>query len=65
MDRTRAGQQALSGWRMRVGEPVARQVSQRSRFSSEQVQAVIGAAFFVSSVWYVVSTVVAVVRGRS
>ncbi len=49
---------------MRIGEPVARQVSRRSRFSSEQVQAVIGMAFFVSSVYYVVATVAAVVRER-
>jgi hypothetical protein len=49
---------------MRVGEPVARQVSQRSRFSSEQVQAAIGVAFFVSSLWYVVSTIAAVARER-
>lgn len=49
---------------MKVGEPVARQVSRRSRFSSEQVQAVIGAAFFVSSVYYVVATIAAVARQR-
>lgn len=58
------GRQGLSGWRIRVGEPVARQVSKRTRLSSEQVQALIGAAFFLSSLWYVATTIAAVVRER-
>ncbi len=61
---TRMGQQALSGWRHKVGEPVARQVSRRTRLTSEQVQAVIGAAFFVSSLVYVVKTMSAAARER-
>lgn len=64
MDTTRMGQQALSGWRHKMGEPIARQVSRRTRLSSEQVQAVIGAAFFVSSLVYVVKTIAAAARDR-
>lgn len=64
MDTTRMGQQALSGWRHKVGEPVARQVSRRTRLSYEQVQALIGAAFFLSSVWYVAKTIAVAARKR-
>ena len=64
MDTTRMGQQALSGWRHKMGEPIARQVSRRTRLSSEQVQALIGAAFFVSSLVYVVKTIAAAARDR-
>lgn len=64
MDATRMGRQALSGWRHKVGEPVARQVSRRTRLSSEQAQAVIGAAFFLASVLYVAKTIAAVLRER-
>jgi hypothetical protein len=64
MDTTRMGRQALSGWRHTVGEPVARQVAQRTRLTSEQVQAVIGAAFFVSSLVYVIRTIAAAARDR-
>lgn len=64
MDTTRMGQQALTGWRYKVGEPLARQVTRRTRLTSEQAQAVIGAAFFVSSLVYVVKTVAAVARHR-
>lgn len=64
VDTTRMGQQALSGWRHKIGEPVARQVSKRTRLTSEQVQAAIGVAFFVSSVIYVAKTVTAVARDR-
>lgn len=64
MDATRMGRQALSGWRHKVGEPVARQVSRRTRLSSEQAQAVIGAAFFLASVLYVAKTIAAVLRDR-
>lgn len=61
---TRMGRHALSGWRHKVGEPVARRVSQRTRLTSEQVQAVIGAAFFVSSLVYVIQTIAAAARER-
>ncbi|MDN5750282.1 MAG: hypothetical protein L0H64_17520 [Pseudonocardia sp.] len=64
MDATRMGRQALSGWRHKVGEPVARQVSRRTRLSSEQAQAVIGAAFFLASVLYIAKTIAAVLRDR-
>lgn len=64
MDATRMGRQALIGWRATVAEPVADRVSRHSRFSAEQAQAAIGAAFFLLSVYYVVKTVMAVARER-
>lgn len=64
MKTTRMGQQALSGWRVKVGMPIATQVSKRTRITSEQVQAAIGAAFFLSSVFYVVKTISAATKER-
>ncbi len=51
------GNQALSGWRTKVGKPVAKQLSQRTRLKADQVEAAIGALFFLSSVWYVFQTI--------
>ncbi|MBW0114082.1 hypothetical protein [Pseudonocardia abyssalis] len=64
VDTTRMGRQGLSGWRMRVGGPVSKQVARRTGVSPEAVQAVLGAAFFLSSVWYVAATIAAIVRER-
>lgn len=64
MKTTRMGQQALSGWRVKVGKPVADQVSKRTRLTSDQVQAVIGAAFFLSSAFYVYKTIAAALKER-
>lgn len=49
---------------MRVGGPVSQQVARRTGVSPETVQAVLGAAFFLSSVWYVAATIAAIVRER-
>lgn len=61
---TRMGQQALTGWRVKVGEPIAEQVSKRTSLSADQVKAVLGAAFFLSSLWYVISTISAAAKQR-
>lgn len=64
MRTTQMGQQGLSGWRVKVGEPIAQQVSQRTSLTADQVRAVIGAAFFVSSLVYVVQTARAALKAR-
>ena len=51
------GNQALSGWRTKIGKPVAQQLAQRTSLKADQVEAAIGALFFLSSLWYVVQTV--------
>ncbi|GAA3220334.1 hypothetical protein GCM10017691_04530 [Pseudonocardia petroleophila] len=49
---------------MRVGGPVSQQVARRTGVAPETVQAVLGAAFFLSSAWYVAATIAAIVRER-
>jgi hypothetical protein len=57
MDAIAFGQAGLQGWRAKVADAVARPVATRSDVAADRVRAVVGAAFFVLSVVYVVSTV--------
>jgi hypothetical protein len=56
MDATALGQTALTGWREKVADGVARPVSARTPFDDEQVRAVVGGLFFALSVYYVIGT---------
>ena len=57
MEATELGQTALVGWREKVATGVARPVSTRTPLQESDVRALIGALFFVLSVYYVVGTV--------
>ncbi len=57
MDAISFGKAGLQGWRAKVADTVASPVARRSRFTDDQVRAVVGGAFFVLSVVYVVQTV--------
>ncbi len=57
------GKAGLQGWRARVADAVADPVAKRSGLTGDQVRAVLGAAFFVLSVVYVVQTVRELRRG--
>ena len=57
MDAISFGKAGLQGWRAKVADAVATPVARRSGFSDDQVRAVLGGAFFVLSVVYVVQTV--------
>jgi hypothetical protein len=61
---TRMSQHALSGWRSTVGEPVAARLSQWTRLNPDTARAVVGAAFFLASAFYVVKTATAAVRAE-
>jgi hypothetical protein len=52
---TQAGQAGLQGWRAKVADGVAEPVSKRTPLDEDQVRAVIGAAFFVLAVVYIVN----------
>jgi hypothetical protein len=52
----------LHGWKAKVGEGVADRVSSRTRLSADQVKLVLGAAFFLLSLQYVVKTLVEIAR---
>jgi hypothetical protein len=56
MDAVSIGQAGLQGWRAKVADAAARPVATRSDVAADRVRAVIGAAFFVLSVVYVLST---------
>jgi hypothetical protein len=56
------GQAGLVGWRKALADRVAPPAAGRAPASEDQVRAAIGAAFFALSVFYVVSTVVRMVK---
>jgi hypothetical protein len=64
MDALHVGKAGLQGWRAKVADAVAEPVARNSRFSDEQVRAVVGGLFFALSVVYVVGTVKRMATGR-
>ena len=56
---TELGTAGLQGWRAKVGDAVAKPVSQRTPLDDEQVRAAVGVLFFVLAVMYVVRTITA------
>jgi hypothetical protein len=57
MDARDIGQAGLSGWRNAVADRTAGPVAGNTPLDEDQWRALVGAAFFVASVFYVVSTV--------
>ena len=57
MDAVSFGKAGLQGWRVRVADAVAGPVARNSPFTDDQIRAVVGGAFFVLSVVYVVGAV--------
>ena len=51
------GQAGLTGWREKVANAVAPPVARKAPASEDQVRAAVGAAFFLLSLSYVVSTI--------
>lgn len=56
------GGAGLVGWRKAVADGVAPRAARRAPISEEQARAIIGAAFFLLSAYYVVSTTVRIVK---
>ena len=56
------GHAGLTGWRQKVADTVAPPAAKRGPVTEDQVQAVIGATFYVLSVWYVITTTAKIVR---
>jgi hypothetical protein len=57
---TQVGQAGLQGWREKLADGIAEPAANRVPLDEDQVRAVIGAAFFVLAVLYVVKTLKAV-----
>ncbi len=58
---TDLGRAGLQGWRRKFAEVVAPRISSRTPAREEHVQALVGAAFFVLAVAYIVKTLRAAV----
>ena len=56
------GQAGLVGWRKGIADRVAPPAAKRSPVTEDQVRAVIGSAFYVLSVYYVVSTTARMIK---
>jgi hypothetical protein len=59
---TELGQAGLQGWREKVADGVSKPVADRAPLEADQVRAIVGAAFFVLAVIYVVKTILAATR---
>jgi hypothetical protein len=59
---TELGQTGLQGWREKVADGISRPVAKRAPIEEDQVRALVGAAFFVLAVIYVVKTISAATR---
>ena len=56
------GQSGLTGWRQTLADKVAPPAAERGPVTEDQVRAVIGATFYLLSVWYVASTTAKIVK---
>ena len=59
---TQIVQTGLQGWREKVANGISQPVANRAPLDEDQVRAVVGAAFFVLAVIYVVKTISAATR---
>ena len=62
MDVAQIGKQGLTGWRKKVGEPVAAKLADRTSLSPESARAVVGGAFVAISAFYVAKTLAGAAR---
>jgi len=58
----RIGQAGLAGWRKAIANRAAPPLARRTPITEEQARAIIGAAFFALSTYYVASTIVRLVK---
>jgi len=59
---TQFGQTGLQGWREKVADGISQPVANRAPLDEDQVRAIVGAAFFLLAVMYVVKTISAATR---
>ena len=59
---TELGQQALPSWRGAIADRVAPPAAKRTPMSEDQIRAVLGVAFLAISAFYVVSSIVRMIR---
>jgi hypothetical protein len=59
---TQLGQEALPSWRGAIADRVAPPAAKRTPLSEDQVRGILGVAFLAISTFYVVSSIVRMVR---
>jgi hypothetical protein len=59
---TEAGKAGLHGWREKVADAVAEPVANRTRLNEDQVRALIGATFFALALFYLATSVRALIK---
>ena len=64
MDAKTLGEAALTGWRGRVGEPLASRLHARTPLGEDEARALVGLAFLAISVVYVARTLARAVGER-
>ncbi len=64
MKTTTLGKAALTGWRARVGEPLASRVHARTPLGEDEARALVGLAFLAVSILYVARTLARAARER-
>ena len=62
MDRADLGDTALVGWRQKVADRLADPLAARTPLSVDDARALLGAAFFALSLYYVTGTVARALR---
>jgi hypothetical protein len=62
VDRVEVGETALVGWRVKVADAVAEPLAERTPLSADTVRAILGATFFLLSVYYVAGTIARAAR---
>lgn len=63
-DTTQLGSAGLVGWRKAVADRVAPPTANRAPVSEDQARAIVGALFFALSLYYVISTIVRMVKSQ-
>jgi hypothetical protein len=61
-DATQFGHAGLVGWRKAIADRVAPPAARRGPVSEDQARAIIGAAFFLLSAYYVAGTTVRIIK---
>jgi hypothetical protein len=59
---TELGQQALPSWRGAIANRLAPPAAKRTPLSEDQIRGILGAAFLAVSTFYVLSSIVRIVR---
>jgi hypothetical protein len=64
MAKTQTLEAGLVGWRERVARKVDKPVSKRTPLNADQIRAILGGLFFVSSAFYVGRVIARAIKNR-